>query len=122
MSVGCGSTPKTKKIEAKYLFKTWRMGEVKIGQQYDQINPFLTLTFSEEGKWIRREKSQTQEGTWEIDEYKALLTLEHQQQYQVKTLNDTLLTLIHKTPKGGVLTVSYVPDKTQNFEFLKKLK
>jgi len=118
--IACAKKSKTKKVNVQYLLKSWRMAELVIGNEYQPINPFVTITFTEQGKWITVEKGKMQEGRWDIDEYKGTLTLQNQQTSIIQHLSDTLLVLKNKATNGQMVKVSYVPDRDKDFDFWKK--
>lgn len=111
---------KTKKVNTQYLLKSWRMAELVIGNEYQPVNPFVTITFTEQGKWITNEKGKMQEGRWDIDEYKGTLTLQNQQISVIQHLSDTLLVLKNKATNGQIVKVSYVPDRDKDYDFWRK--
>ncbi|MCS7076870.1 MAG: hypothetical protein NZ455_09185 [Bacteroidia bacterium] len=96
------------------------MAELVIGNEYQPINPFVTITFTEQGKWITNEKGRTQEGRWEINEYEGTLTLQNQQTSTILHLSDTLLVLKSKATNGQNVRVSYVPDHDKDYDFWRK--
>lgn len=118
--IACAKKNKTKKVNVQHLLKSWRMAELVIGNEYQPINPFVTITFTEQGKWITVEKGKMQEGRWDIDEYKGTLTLQNQQTSIIQHLSDTLLVLKNKATNGQMVKVSYVPDRDKDFDFWKK--
>lgn len=118
--IACSSEKKAKKVNAQYLLKRWRMAELVIGNEYQPINPFVTITFTEQGKWVTNEKGKTEEGRWDIDEYKGTLTLQNKQVSTIQHLSDTLLVLKNKATNGQIVKVSYVPDRDKDFDFWKK--
>ncbi len=111
---------KAKKVNTQYLLKSWRMAELVIGNEYQPVNPFVTITFTEQGKWITNEKGRIQEGRWDIDEYKGTLTLQNQQVSAIQHLSDTLLVLKNKATNGQTVKVSYVPDRDKDYDFWRK--
>jgi hypothetical protein len=111
---------KVKKVHTQYLLKSWRMAELVVGNEYQPVNPFVTITFTEQGKWITNEKGKIQEGRWDIDEHKGTLILQNQQVSTIQHLSDTLLVLKNKTTNGQTVKVSYVPDHDKDFDFWKK--
>lgn len=118
--IACAKKNKVKKVNVQHLLKTWRMAELVIGNEYQPINPFVTITFTEQGKWITNEKGKTQEGRWDIDEYKGTITLQNQQISTIQHLSDTLLVLKNKTSNGQPVKISYVPDRDKDFDFWRK--
>lgn len=118
--IACGQKNKTKKVNVQHLLKSWRMAELVIGNEYQPVNPFVTITFTEQGKWITNEKGKTEEGRWDIDEYKGILTLQNKQASVIQYLSDTLLVLKNKTANGQTIKVSYVPDRDKDFDFWRK--
>ncbi|MCS7029510.1 MAG: hypothetical protein NZ519_12170 [Bacteroidia bacterium] len=116
----CATKQKTKKVNVQHLLKSWRMAELVIGNEYQPINPFMSITFTEQGKWITNEKGKTQEGRWEIDEYKGTLTLQNQQVSTILHLSDSLLVLKTKATNGQEVRISYVPDHEKDYDFWRK--
>lgn len=118
--IACAKKNKVKKVNVQHLLKSWRMAELVIGNEYQPINPFVTITFTEQGKWITNEKGKIQEGRWDIDEYKGTLTLQNQQVSIIQHLSDTLLVLKNKATNGQTVKVSYVPDHDKDYDFWRK--